>query len=119
MLEIQSPLHRGRRAVLKAGVLSIAGLNLATQQRLIADGTAKKNNKSVILIWLDGGPSQLESYDPKPEAPAEFRGPFGTNSTNVPGIQFSELMQQQAKFADKMCPNSNRRHSQQVHVIEG
>ena len=69
MLQIQSPRIRGRRAVLKAGVLSMAGLNLATQQRLIAEGAAKKNNKSVILIWLDGGPSQLESYDPKPEAP--------------------------------------------------
>ena len=115
MLEIQSPQHQGRRAVLKAGVLSMAGLNLATQQRLIADGTAKKNNKSVILIWLDGGPSQLESYDPKPEAPAEFRGPFGTISTNVPGIQFSELMQQQAKFADKMCIIRSMRHGTGDH----
>ncbi len=115
MLEIQSPRHRGRRAVLEAGVLSIAGLNLAAHQRLIADGTAKQNSKSVILIWLDGGPSQLESYDPKPEAPAEFRGPFGTISTNVPGIQFSELMQQQAKFADRMCIIRSMRHGTGDH----
>ena len=50
MLKIQSPKLQGRRAVLQAGVLSIAGLNLATQKRLIAEGTAKKNNKSVILL---------------------------------------------------------------------
>lgn len=115
MLQIQSPRIRGRRAVLKAGVLSMAGLNLATQQRLIAEGAAKKNNKSVILIWLDGGPSQLESYDPKPEAPAEFRGPFGTISTSVPGIQFSELMSQQAKFADRMSIIRSMRHGTGDH----
>ncbi len=88
MITIESPKQRGRRAVLKAGLLGVAGLNLATQQKLIADGAAKKNNKSVILIWLDGGPSQLESYDPKPEAPAEFRGPFAPIATKLAGVQF-------------------------------
>ena len=58
--------------------------------------------KSVILIWLDGGPSQLESYDPKPEAPSEYRGPFDTIATNVPGIFLSELLPKHAKHADKM-----------------
>ncbi|RLS28478.1 MAG: DUF1501 domain-containing protein [Planctomycetota bacterium] len=115
MLQIQSPKVRGRRAVLQAGLLSIAGLNLATQQRLIAEGTAKNNNKSVILIWLDGGPSQLESYDPKPEAPAEFRGPFGTIQTSLSGVHFSELMSQQAKFADKMSIIRSMRHGTGDH----
>ena len=115
MLRIQSPCILGRRAVLQAGVLSMAGLNLATQRRLIAEGTARKNNKSVILIWLDGGPSQLESYDPKPEAPAEFRGPFGTIRTNVPGIHFSELMSEQAKFADKISIIRSMRHGTGDH----
>jgi hypothetical protein len=115
MLEIQSPLNRGRRAVLKAGVLSMAGLTLASQQRLIAEGAAKRSGKSVILIWLDGGPSQLESYDPKPEAPLEFRGPFDSIATSLPGIRFSELMPQQAKFADKMAIIRSMRHGTGDH----
>ena len=50
-----------------------------------AAGKAKRNNKSVILIWLDGGPSHMETYDPKPEAPKEYRGPWLDMPTNVPG----------------------------------
>ncbi len=115
MLKIRSPKLQGRRAVLQAGALGLTGLNLATQKRLIAEGTAKRNNKSVILIWLDGGPSQLESYDPKPEAPAEFRGPFGTIQTSLSGVHFSELLSQQAKFADKMSIIRSMRHGTGDH----
>ena len=92
----------GRRAVLKAGVLGLTGLTLAGQKQLQAAGAAKNNGKSVILIWLDGGPSQLESYDPKPEAPDEVRGPFTAIDTSLPGYHISELLPQQAKFADKL-----------------
>src|ERR1700759_3027958 len=92
----------GRRTAIKAGFLGLAGLSLGDLLKLRAEGNAQKNDKSVILIWLDGGLSQLESYDPKPEAPAEYRGPFGAINTNVPGIRISETLPRHARHADKM-----------------
>lgn len=91
-----------RRAAVRAGVLGLGGLTLADWLRLKAEGAAKANDKSVILVWLDGGPSQLESYDPKPEAPPEFRGPFAAIDTAAPGMRISELMEYQARVADKL-----------------
>ncbi|MGI8982730.1 MAG: DUF1501 domain-containing protein [Pirellulaceae bacterium] len=92
-----------RRTAIKAGFLGLAGLSLGDLNRLRAEGQAKKNDKAVILIWLDGGPSQLESYDPKPDAPSEYRGPFGVVQTNVPGIVLSDTLPRHAKLADKMA----------------
>ena len=60
------------------------------------------NDKAVILYWVDGGPSHLETYDPKPDAPAEFRGMFNAMPTNVPGIQINELLVEHAKVMDKV-----------------
>ena len=60
-----------RRTALKAGFLGLLGLSSADLLRLQAAGVAKRTGKSVILLWLDGGPSHLESYDPKPNAPSE------------------------------------------------
>src|SRR5688572_2095539 len=93
----------GRRGFVQAGVLGFMGLTLGDQLRAIAAGTAQRKGKSAILIWLDGGPSQLESYDPKPDAPPEYRGPFGALKTNVPGIVYSELLAAQAAIADKLA----------------
>ena len=93
----------GRRGFVQAGVLGIMGLTLGDQLRAIAAGKAEHKGKSAILIWLDGGPSQLESYDPKPDAPPEYRGPFGIAKTNVPGIVYSELLAGQAAIADKLA----------------
>ena len=92
-----------RRTAIKAGFLGLAGLSLGDLNRLRGEGKAAKNEKAVILIWLDGGPSQLESYDPKPDAPSEYRGPFGVVKTNVPGIILSETLPRHAKLADKMA----------------
>lgn len=92
-----------RRTALKAGFLGLAGLTQADLNVLRAEGSAARNGKSVILMWLDGGPSQLETYDPKPEAPAEYRGPWGAIPTNVPGMFVSESLPLHAKFADKMA----------------
>ncbi len=92
-----------RRTALKVGVLSCLGMSMGDLLRLQAAGSASRNNKSVILMWLDGGPSQLETYDPKPDAPAEYRGPFGAISTNVPGIQLCETLPGHAKYADRMA----------------
>jgi hypothetical protein len=58
---------------------------------------------SVILFWMWGGPSQLETYDPKPAAPAEYRGPFRSIRTTVPGLDINELLPLQAKLATKFA----------------
>ncbi len=92
-----------RRTALKAGFLGLLGLSQADLLRLRAEsGAAAPNDKAVILLWLDGGPSQLETYDPKPDAPSEYRGPWGVTKTNVPGIQISEILPRHARHADKM-----------------
>jgi hypothetical protein len=91
-----------RRSALKAGFLGLAGLTLPDLLRLRAEGAAASRDNAVILLWLDGGPSQLETYDPKPEAPAEYRGPYGAIRTNVPGILLSETLPRHARHADKM-----------------
>src|SRR5687768_11404076 len=81
-----------RRTALKAGFLGLTGLSLPGLLRLRAEGGAGSDETAVILIWLDGGPSQLETYDPKPEAPAEYRGPFAAINTKVPGIRLCEML---------------------------
>lgn len=92
-----------RRVSLQAGFLGLGGLGLSDLLRLRAHGASQNTGKSVILIWLDGGPSQLESYDPKPDAPPEFRGPFGVAATNVAGTFVSELMEHQSRIVDKLA----------------
>lgn len=99
-----------RRSFVQAGVLSasgcaFAGLNLANLSRLEAAGAtrAARRDTSVILFWLSGGPGHMETWDPKPDAPKEFRGPFGAISTSVPGIQFGELMPRQASIAEHLA----------------
>ena len=91
-----------RRSAIKVGFLGALGLTSADWLRLQAKGAARRSNKSVILLWLDGGPSHLETYDPKPEAPSEYRGPWGAIETNVSGIRISEQLPLHAKHADKM-----------------
>jgi hypothetical protein len=90
-----------RRTALKAGFLGLLGLTQADLLRLRAQGSGRKDN-AVILLWLDGGPSQLETYDPKPDAPAEYRGPYGVTRTGVPGILLSDRLPHHARHADKM-----------------
>jgi hypothetical protein len=94
-----------RRDFIRVGSLGIAGLTLADvlKGRAAArEGGSNKSPKSVILYWLDGGPTHIETYDPKPLAPPEYRGPLGTIDTNVPGIQLSELLVRHAQQMDKV-----------------
>ena len=96
-----------RRAAIRVGALAGMGITLGNVYRAEAapkwfeskEGTAK----SVIQIILPGGIAAQESWNPKPEAPLEYRGPFGFVKTNIPGVNFSELLPSQAKIADKMC----------------
>jgi hypothetical protein len=95
-----------RRGFLKVGCLGAAGLTLGDvlRARSLAGTTGKAapGDLSVILIWLDGGPPQHETYDPKPDAPAEFRGPLKAIPTAIPGVQVSELLPEHARLLDKM-----------------
>jgi hypothetical protein len=104
-----------RRSAIKVGFLGLLGLSMGDLFRLRARGSTPRNNKSVILIWLDGGPSHLETYDPKPEAPAEVRGPWRAIKTNVPGIRLSEMLPLHARHADKMVFLRSMHHDNGDH----
>ncbi len=94
-----------RRGFLKIGAFG-AGLTLAEMLRLrasAAGGAARTANKSAIMIYLPGGPSHLDMYDLKPEAPVEFRGEFKPIATNVPGVQICEHFPLQARMWDKLA----------------
>src|SRR6266571_4844541 len=85
-----------RRGLLKAGVISIAGLSLSqllrSEATFAAVGGSPKKLNSVIILWMRGGPAQHETWDPKPDAPAEYRGEFGHIKTSVPGIIINEFL---------------------------
>jgi hypothetical protein len=95
-----------RRSFLRIGAFG-AGLTLADMLRLQASGSApapaRTTPKSAIMIYLPGGPSHMDMYDLKPEAPMEYRGEFRPIATNVPGVQICELLPQQARMCDKLA----------------
>jgi hypothetical protein len=89
-----------RRDFLRVGGLGTLGLTLAD---LEASGASTgRGDRAVILLMLVGGPSQLETFDPKPAAPAEIRGPFGSISTSVPGVRLVEHLPRLARRMDRM-----------------
>lgn len=96
-----------RRELLSIGLGGFAGLTLPDLLRLRAQeaskgqSAAKKPNTAIILVWLRGGASHLETFDTKPDAPSEYRGPYRPVRTNVPGIEICELLPRLAKIADK------------------
>jgi len=108
-----------RRSAVQAGFLGLAGMTMGDLLQLQAAGLAKKTDRSVILFWLDGGPSQLESYDPKPEAPLENRGPMTTIQTAIPGTYFCETLPRQAALADKMAIIRSVKHGTGDHFAAG
>ncbi|HVL11589.1 MAG TPA: DUF1501 domain-containing protein [Gemmata sp.] len=93
-------LHR--RAFLQAGAATALGLSLPDLLRARAAGAGGGHAKAVILLWLWGGPSQLDTFDPKPNAPLDYRGPFGTIPTRVTGVRFCELFPKLAGLTDKL-----------------
>lgn len=117
-LDCPGPLDR--RTLLSVGGMSMGALatgmplNLA---RLLAAETEGGGNDdfSVILMWANGGPSQLETFDLKPNAPAEYRGEFSPIRTNVPGIEITELLPNLAKMADKFSIVRSLHHNRNEH----
>ncbi len=106
-----------RRAFLRAGVLGTCGISLAELLRLEAAGAAlpAARSNSVILLWMRGGPSQHETWDPKPNAPVEFRGAFGATSTCVPGIQICDLLPRSAQIMSKWSIVRSLHHNDAGH----
>lgn len=93
---------QGRRGMLKASLAGLAGLSLPDLLRARAADPAVASGKSVILLWMTGGPSHIDTWDPKPDAPSEIRGPFSTIPTKLPGIRLSEHYPLQAAMMDKL-----------------
>jgi uncharacterized protein (DUF1501 family) len=98
-----------RRWFLQAGLSGLAGLSMSQILRLQAEASAvdarrggNVDRKSVILIWLSGGLSHLDSWDPKPDATQQVRGPYGTIATSVPGVRFCEHLPRQAAIMDRL-----------------
>jgi hypothetical protein len=90
---------------LQAGVLGATGLSLADLLRIQARANATSaqatRRNSVIILWMRGGPSHIDMWDPKPQAPVEYRGEFGVRSTKVPGIILTDLLPLCGKIMDK------------------
>lgn len=89
-----------RRAFLQVGASTVLGLSLGDLLKARANGAPAGKARAVILLWLWGGPSQLDTFDPKPNASLDYRGPFGTIPTRIPGVRFGELFPLLAKCSD-------------------
>jgi len=114
--EFQRQTGMNRRGFLKAGGLGVSGLTLADLLRHEAQaGPAAKTENSVIILWMRGGPSQHETWDPKPYAPAEFRGDFGSAQTSVPGIDIVDMLPRCAKIMDKWSIIRSLHHTNAGH----
>jgi hypothetical protein len=98
-----------RRGFLRMGIAGFASLSLPgvlrlqAQNRLLAaeSNAAPREKTAVIMVWKPGGASHIDSYDPKPNAASEYRGPFSTIDTKVPGMQFTELLPRHAAIANR------------------
>ena len=93
-----------RRGFLTVGGMAMGGVALPHVLRAEAAPTAGRRHKGIINIYLPGGPSHLDLWDLKPEAPAEIRGEFNPIATNVPGVEICELFPRMAQMMDKFIP---------------
>ena len=115
--EFRRNLAIDRRGFVKAGALGMAGISLpqVLKAESAADPAKTSKEKSVIILWQRGGPSQHETWDPKPDAPQDYRGAFGAMSTNVPGIQICDLLPKCAKVMDKFSIIRSLYHTDAGH----
>lgn len=116
MLRCPGPVRR--RDFLQAGLLSFGGLGLADVLRHRA-AAGESRDTAVILLYLHGGASQLETYDLKPNAPVEYRGVFDPIATCVPGLDLCEHFPLQARIADKFSLVRSVRHAMSSHSDGG
>src|SRR5690242_2704734 len=105
-----------RRETLQGGLFSAIGLLLGDRMTLPAMAAARPAKaKSVIQIWMWGGPAHLDTFDPKPDAGQEYSGPLAPIETNVSGIRISELLPLLAKQADKYSIIRSMTHGVNAH----
>ena len=103
-LQPEGLVVRSRRNLLKASMAGLAGLSLPEllmRRGAQAGSRPATNGKSLILLWMTGGPSQIDTWDPKPDRPPQNRGPFGVISTKLPGVQICEHLPKQAAMMDR------------------
>ncbi|HEY7312300.1 MAG TPA: DUF1501 domain-containing protein [Gemmataceae bacterium] len=109
-----------RRALLQIGASSMLGLSLADLLRLRAAGSSPNGPaRSVLFLWLWGGPAHLDTWDPKPSAPLEFRGPFSPIDTSASGIRIAELFPQIAKQAHRLAIVRSLHTASNDHGVAG
>jgi hypothetical protein len=110
-----------RRALLQVGASTVLGLSLAdllrTRGRAAIEPVATA--KSVMMLWLWGGPAQLDTWDPKPDAPAEFRGPFSSIPTRITGVRFGELFPQLAARTNRLAVLRSLKTLSNDHGVAG
>ncbi|HZT79473.1 MAG TPA: DUF1501 domain-containing protein [Gemmataceae bacterium] len=102
-----------RREALQVGGASLLGLTLADLLRAKSPGAREA---SCIFLWLDGGPSHFETFDPKPNTPDNVRGPYGAIKTSVPGILLSELLPMTARHMDRCAIIRSMAHGIDAHA---
>ncbi|WP_435005269.1 DUF1501 domain-containing protein [Tundrisphaera lichenicola] len=106
-----------RRSFLRLGALGLGGLTLPDLLRARAGASGQSSNdRAVIQILLSGGPSHLETYDPKPEAPLEYRTEIRATPTKIPGVRLGELMPGQARVMDRLAIIRSLSHETSDHV---
>jgi hypothetical protein len=121
MLEIRGRSGRlcdglRRRSFLKLGGLGLGGLTLPELLRIRqAQAAPARRETSVILFWMAGGPSHIDTYDMKPTATDAIRGPFLPIATNLPGLEVCDLMPRHTEIADKLAVVRSLRHQHSVH----
>jgi hypothetical protein len=111
-----------RRRFLQLGGLAALGLTLPDYLRARAQAAPDRRGVNCILLWMQGGPSHIDTFDPKPDAPAEIRGEFGVIPTYLPGVQFTEHLPRLAKNLDKFslirgCDPKNGSHGVADHLM--
>ncbi len=109
-----SPRLPDRRAALQVGASLALGLSWADRLRAAPDKA-----KSILLLWLWGGPPHLDTFDPKPDAPLEFRGPFAAIPTRTPGLRFSELFPQLAALSHRFAVIRSLHAQSNDHGVAG
>ena len=106
-----------RRDLLQIGGSSLMGLGLADLLQLQAAAKTGPKAKACILLYLYGAPSQLETFDPKPDAPVEIRGELGHMPTAIPGVRFCDRLPRLARVADKMTVLRSVTHQHPLHGV--
>lgn len=107
-----------RRSFVQAGLLGAGGFGLSDlfRARTASAVSPRISEPAVILFWMSGGPGHMETWDPKPETVDQFRGPFGTIRTSVPGVQFGELLPEQSKLMHELAILRSVNHGSGDHT---